>query len=57
MASRDLALRDALHEQLKEYITPLPKEEYNKYLGKESDILEELMLENADVLKRLRDRE
>ena len=57
MASRDLALRDAFHEQLKEYITPLSKEEYNKYLGKESDALETLMQENEDVLKRLRDRE
>lgn len=57
MASRDLALRDAFHEQLKDYITPLSKEEYNKYLGKESDALETLMQENEDVLKRLRDRE
>lgn len=57
MASKDLALRDAFHEQLKEYITPLSKDEYDKYLGKESDKLEELMSENEDVLKRLRDRE
>lgn len=57
MASKDLALRDAFHEQLKDYITPLPKEEYEKFLGKKADKLEELLSENEDVLKRLRDRE
>lgn len=57
MASRDLALRDAFHEQLQEYITPLSTEEYDRYLGKKSEALEALMQENEDVLKRLRDRE
>jgi len=32
MASRDLAFRDALHLQLKEYVTPLKKEEFETFL-------------------------
>ncbi len=57
MASRDLALRDVLHQQLEDYLTPLSKSEYDKFLGSKSDELEKLMQENQDVLKRLRDRE
>lgn len=57
MASRDLALRDAFHQQLDEYIRPLPKEEYERFLGPESDQIERLMKENKDVLKRLKERE
>lgn len=57
MASRDLALRDAFHRQLDEYIQPLEKEEYEKFLGKEGDQIEKLMQENQDVLKRLKERE
>ena len=57
MASRDLALRDAFHQQLDEYIKPLPKEEYERFLGPESDQIERLMEENKDVLKRLKERE
>lgn len=33
MASRDMALRDAFHYQLEEYIKPLGAEEYNRFLG------------------------
>jgi hypothetical protein len=57
MASRDLALRDVIHQQLKEYITPMTNSDYDKFLGTQSDELEKLMQENQDVLKRLRDRE
>lgn len=56
MASRDMALRDAFHYQLKEYIAPLPPDEYERFLGSESDELEALLKENRDVLKRLKDR-
>lgn len=56
MASRDLALRDAFHEQLKEYIQPLETEEYKRFLGAEGDEIERLMAENQDVLKRLKER-
>ncbi|HBE2178980.1 TPA: hypothetical protein ACMUAF_001025 [Enterococcus faecalis] len=56
MASRDMALRDAFHNQLEEYIRPLETEEYEKFLGSAGDELEKLMKENADVLKRLKER-
>ncbi len=57
MASRDMALRDAFHYQLEEYIKPLSGEEYEKFLGQAGDELEKLMSENRDVLKRLKESE
>ncbi len=57
MASRDMALRDAFHYQLSEYIQPLEKDEYQKFLGAAGDELERLMAENQEVLKRLKERE
>lgn len=57
MASRDMALRDAFHYQLAEYIQPLDKDEYQKFLGMAGDELERLMAENQEVLKRLKERE
>ena len=57
MASRDLALRDAFHQQLEKYIKPLDRNEYNRFLGDESDQIARLMEENSDVLRRLKERE
>ena len=57
MASRDMALRDAFHYQLQEYIKPLQSEEYERFLGDSGDELEKLMLENQDVLRRLKERD
>lgn len=57
MASRDMALRDAFHYQLEEYIKPLSGEEYEKFLGQAGDELEKLMSENKEVLKRLKESE
>ena len=76
MASRDLALRDAFHKQLEEYIRPLERAEYERFLGSEGDEIQRLMQENRikireiqssdiddlmdqneDVLKRLKERE
>jgi len=56
MASRDMALRDAFHYQLSEYIQPLDKDEYQKFLGATGDELERLMAENREVLRRLKER-
>jgi len=56
MASRDLALRDAFHYQLSEYIQPLSQEDYTKFLGAAGDELEKLMEENRAVLERLKER-
>ena len=55
MASRDMALRDAFHYQLEEYIKPLDKFEYEKFLGEAGNELEHLMAENQAVLKRLKE--
>ncbi len=57
MASRDMALREAFHYQLSEYIQPLDKEEYQKFLGAVGDELDRLMQENQEVLKRLKERD
>ena len=56
MASRDLAFRDAFHRRLEEYVQPLESEEYRRFLGSEGDDIEKLMIENEDVLKRLKKR-
>jgi hypothetical protein len=57
MASRDLAFRDALHLQLKEYIAPVQREDYERFLGEKSKELSERLEEAKDVMKRLKERE
>jgi hypothetical protein len=57
MASRDLAFRDALHLQLKEYVTPVQREDYERFLGEKSKELAERLEEVKDVMKRLKERE
>jgi len=57
MASRDLAFRDALHLQLKEYVTPVQKEDYERFLGEKSKELADRLEEAKDVMKRLKERE
>jgi len=56
MASRDMAFRDALHEKLKNYITHLSTEEFDKFLGEKSMNLEDRILNNIDIFKRLKNR-
>jgi len=56
MASRDLAFRDALHNQLKEYLSPLQTEEFERFLGEKSKELIERMEEAKEVFKRLKER-
>lgn len=56
MASRDLAFRDALHLQLKEYVAPVQREDYERFIGKRSKELSERLEEAKDVMKRLKDR-
>lgn len=55
MASRDLVFRDALHLQLKEYITPLQKEDFERFLGDKSKELNERIEEAQDIFKRLKE--
>ena len=56
MASRDLAFRDALHQKLTEYITPLQRDEFERFLGEKSKELAERLEEAKDVMKRLKER-
>ena len=57
MASRDLGFRDALHLQLKEYLAPIPKEDFEKFLGTSSMNVEEQLEQFQEVFKRLKERE
>jgi len=43
--------------QLSEYIQPLDRDEYKKFLGAAGDELDRLMRENQDVLRRLKERD
>lgn len=56
MASRDLAFRDALHLQLQEYVGPLGRDDYERFLGERSRDLEQQLAEAKDVMRRLKDR-
>jgi hypothetical protein len=56
MASRDYALRGVTHDKLGAYITSLPREDFERFLGTQSKELAK-QIENAkDVMKRLKDR-
>lgn len=57
MASRDLAFRDALHQRLEEYIGPLTREEFERFLGDRSMEFDKRLEEAKDVMKRLKERE
>ena len=56
MASRDLAFRDALHLQIKEYVAPVQRDDYERFLGEKSKELSDRLEEAKDVMKRLKDR-
>lgn len=56
MASRDLAFRDALHLQLRDYVTPLQRDEFERFLGEKSKELSERLEDAKDVMKRLKER-
>lgn len=57
MASRDLSLRDALHNNLAEYIQAITPEEFEKFIGAESIDFDKILEENQDVLIRLKQAE
>lgn len=56
MASRDLAFRDALHLHLTDYITPLEREDFERFIGEKSKDLQKRLEDTKDVMKRLKDR-
>lgn len=57
MASRDLAFRDALHHQLMEYVAPLQRDEFERFIGERSQELSERLADAKDVMKRLKERD
>lgn len=57
MASRDLAFRDALHHQLQDYVKPLQRDEFERFIGERSKELNERLEEAKDVMKRLKERD
>lgn len=57
MASRDLAFRDALHLQLKDYVAPVQREDFERFLGEKSKELSDRLEDAKDVMKRLKKRE
>lgn len=57
MASRDLCFRDALHNNLEEYIGSVPQEDFDRFLGEKSMELDKRLDEYKDALKRLKERD
>jgi hypothetical protein len=57
MASRDLCFRDALHQNLEEYISAVPKSDFDRFLGEKSMELDQRLEEYRDALKRLKERD
>lgn len=56
MASRDFGLRGVEHPKLGDYITTLPREDFEKFLGEQSKELAKQIEDAKDVLKKLKDR-
>jgi len=57
MASRDLCFRDALHLNLEEYISAVPKADFDRFLGEKSMELDQRLEEYKEALKRLKERD
>lgn len=56
MASRDMCFRDAVHENLKEYIGSVTEADFQKFLGDKSLELDQRLEEYKDALQRLKER-
>lgn len=56
MASLDNGLRNKRHENLGEYIYPLDRADYERFLGEKSKKLSERIDDNLKMLKRLKDK-
>ena len=56
MASLDNGLRNKRHENLNDYIYPLDREDYERFLGEKSKALSDRIDDNLKMLKRLRDK-
>ncbi len=56
MASRDLCFRDALHDNLAEYIEAVSSEDFERFLGSKSMELSEQIANYTKALERLKER-
>lgn len=61
MASRDLHFRDALHHKLQEYISSVPTDDFDRFIGEQSmdfdKQLEQALEQAKDIFKRLKESE
>lgn len=57
MATRDYGFRDAYHGNISEYLKAVTPEEFERFIGSESVDFEQILEENKDVLKRLKQAE
>ncbi len=54
MASRDFGFRNAYHGNIAEYLKAVSPEEFEKFIGSESIDFNQILEDNKDVLKRLK---
>lgn len=54
MSSRDFCFRDAYHGIIAEYLKAVTPEEYERFIGEKSIDFDNILAENKDVLKRLK---
>lgn len=54
MASRDFGFRNAYHGNIAEYLKAISPEEFEKFIGSESIDFDQILEDNKDVLKRLK---
>lgn len=54
MASRDYSFRDSYHGNIAEYLQAVTPDEFERFLGDRSVDFDQILAENKDVLKRLK---
>ena len=54
MASRDYSFRDAYHGNIAEYLKAVTPEEFERFIGNKSIDFDNILVDNKDVLKRLK---
>ena len=54
MASRDLCFRDALHQNLKEYVSAVPASDFERFIGEKSMEMDRRLEEYREALARLK---
>lgn len=57
MASRDYSFRNAYHGNIAEYLKAITPEEFERFIGEQSIDFDNILAENKDVLKRLKQAE